>query len=511
MKAVTIKEMQGMDASAIYDYGIPSIVLMEHAAMALCDYFLKNIKKEKHILILCGPGNNGGDGFALARLLVQAGFSYVKIYCNVEYKDMSNDEYTNARIAENYHIPRIITADLKEIKHMLESADIVVDALFGTGLTRNITGFYDQLILQLNVLEKYVISIDMPSGIHGDTAQIMGVAVQASKTLTFESYKIGQIIYPGSAYCGEVIPLSIQMPKEIVEQVKGITILDDKIAKEMLPKRRSHSNKGSYGKALLIGGSKQMHGAITMCAKAALQSGIGTLTLFVPDCISFLLSLKLEESMIIEASSENGFFSMNAVDELKRILPQFDLIIIGNGMGRNDVSRALVKTVLESDCACIVDGDALYEIGKMPNMLQRTSPTILTPHIKEMSYLTGRTVNDIIKKPFETIEAFLQTYPSLTLVLKDEHTMIVNKDVGYVNLSGNNALAKGGSGDVLCGIIAGLYGQSKCAISSACCGVYIHAISADFLLHREDANSILPNDLILQLSKTFKKIRQKAV
>lgn len=509
MKAITVKEMKKMDSCAIHEYGIPSIVLMEHAAIALRDYFLNHIKKERRILILCGPGNNGGDGFAFARLLFDAGFPYVKIYCIVNYEDMSNDEFTNARIVDHYPIPRIITTDRTEIKHMMESADVIVDALFGIGLKRNITGFYKELISQLNALKKQVISIDMPSGIDGDTSQIMGVAVRASKTLTFESYKIGQIMYPGSEYCGEVIPLSIQIPKEVVAQGKGITVLDDTVVSNMFPKRMSHSNKGSYGKALLIGGSKPMHGAITMCAKAALQSGIGTLTLFVPDCISFLLSLKLEESMIFEASSQNGFFSMDAVDELEKVLPQFDFIIIGNGMGRNEVSKALVETVLKSDCACIVDGDALYEIGEMPSILQRAAPTILTPHIKEMSYLTGYTVNHIIKQPFKVIEEFLQIYPSLTLVLKDEHTMIVNKSVGYVNLAGNNALAKGGSGDVLCGMIAGLYGQSKCALTSACCAVYIHAISADLLLCKDDANSILPNDLILQLSKTFKKIRQK--
>ena len=508
MKAVTIKTMKEIDALAIEEYGIASIVLMEHAAIAICNYFIKHVKKETHILILCGPGNNGGDGFALARLLVQEGYSNVQIYCNVEYKNMSSDEYRNARIADNYHIPQINTKDLNIIHSILQESDLVVDALFGTGLSRDISGFYNSLITQLNNLNKYVISIDMPSGIHGDTGKIMGVAVQASITLTFENYKIGQILYPGSAYCGKIIPLTIQIPKDIIEKTDGIPILDDSLIKDMLPKRISHSHKGTYGKALMIGGSKQMHGAITLCAKAALRSGIGTLTLFVPDCISSLLSLKLEESMIIGASSQNGYFSMEAVEELKRVLPQYDMLVIGNGIGRNEVSNALVKTALESDKACIVDGDALYEAGKMKNILQRPYTTILTPHIKEMSYLTGYEIKDIIDTPFRIIKEFLQKYPSITLVLKDEHTMVMDKDRTYMNISGNNALAKGGSGDVLCGIVAGLFGQSRCALTSACCAVYVHAISADILVCKNDANSILPNDIIHQLSNTYKKIRE---
>lgn len=509
MKAVSVETMRKMDETAVRTFGIPSSILMEHAAMALCSYFLQQVDKSRHILILCGPGNNGGDGFALARLLVQEGYLHVQLHCKVTYGQMSQEEAIFAKIAESYGIPCSHSEQLEDIKALLEDADIVVDALFGTGLSRNLTGFYDQLILQVNLANAYVISIDIASGIHGDSGSIMGCAIQADITLTFESYKLGQILYPGSAYSGRILPLAIQMPPVIEQQAEGLLVLEDALVRELLPQRCAHSHKGTYGKALMIGGSKAMHGAITMAAKAALRSGIGTLTLFVPDCISLLLASKLEESMIISAASEDGCFGREAILALKRILSQYDMIIIGNGMGRNEVTKALVETVLESDRPCILDGDALYEAGKLLPALKRPYPTILTPHVKEMSYLSGHTIQNIQQDPLFVLNEFLQNYPHTTIALKDAHTIIADAHQMYVNLAGNHALAKGGSGDVLCGILAGLFGQSKDALHAAACAVYVHALTADLLITDEDANSILPNDLIAALSRTYQILREE--
>ena len=509
MKAVTVETMRKMDETAIHTYGIPSTVLMEHAAMAVCGYFLAHIEKSKHVLIVCGPGNNGGDGFALARLLVQEGYTHVQLHCCVDYGHMSLDEAVFAKVANSYQIPCSHSEERKDIEQLIQDADIIVDALFGTGLSRTISGFYDRLILQINLADKMVISIDIASGIHGNSGQIMGCAIQADITLTFESYKLGQILYPGSAYSGKIIPLSIQMPKAIEQMAEGLLVLEDDLVKTLLPQRSSHSHKGTYGKALMIGGSKEMHGAVTMAAKAALRRGIGTLTLFVPDCITLLLASKLEESMIIGAASEDGFFAHDAITALKRILSQYDMIIIGNGMGRNEAGKELVRTVLESDRPCILDGDALYETGKITAALQRPYPTILTPHVKEMSYLSGHSIKDIQQDPIAVLKEFLRKYPFSTVALKDAHTIIANSQQMYLNLAGNHALAKGGSGDVLCGILAGLFGQSKDALTSAACAVYVHALTADLLLQDEDANSILPNDLIASLSETYQILREE--
>lgn len=508
MKIVTTKCMKAMDEQAMEKYQIPGVVLMEHAAMAVKKHVDLAAEKHQHIVILCGPGNNGGDGFALARLLKQDGYTHVTIFCNVPFEKMSHDEKIFAAIAGSYHIPIYQSEDLKEVKKLLASADIVVDALFGTGLSRNIEGFYDQLILALNVMRKYVISIDIASGVNGDEASIMGCGVQATKTVCLVCYKAGNVMYPGSAYCGEVVVEDIAMPSELVEKCDGVKVMNDDLIASFLPKRKAHSNKGSYGKALLIGGSMRMHGALAMCAKAALTSGIGTLTVALPSSIHAIMAGKMEECMLLPLSDENGFFSTQSAEELKTQLHQFDFVTIGNGMGRGEGASALVELVLKSNLPCILDGDALYLAGQHPEWLKRKAVTILTPHPKEMSYLTHQSMEDIINDPMHTASMFLKDYANMTLIYKNEHTIVCNRSFRYMNLAGNNALAKGGSGDVLCGMLTGLYGQSKDAIKSACCAVYVHARCADELIKVKDYNAILAQDLILESSKIYKALRE---
>ena len=509
MEIVNTEDMRKMDAEAIHEYGIPGIILMEHAAMAVMDYIREHVAKDNRIMILCGPGNNGGDGFALARLMVEEGYSHVRIHCSVPYDRMSHDEAVYARIAESYGIEIMRTQDMEMIKPALDEAQVVVDALFGTGLSRNIEGFYDVLILYLNLLNKHVISIDIASGVNGDTGSIMNCAVQSDVTITFECLKRGQLLYPGSSYCKDIIVKNITLPKAVKANIEhSIHLLDEDTVRTFLPKRDAHSHKGSFGRVMMVGGSSYMHGAITLAAKAALQSGTGTLTLFLPDCISEIISMKLEESMLLPAPSMNGSFSMISVDLLKRNLDAYDMITIGNGMGRGEVTQAMVRAVLESDRPCLLDGDALYEAGKLMELLHRPAVTILTPHPKEMSYLCGCSVKEVLKDPLKCAMEFVKRYENTVLVLKDQHTIICRKDDMYMNTAGNHALAKGGSGDVLCGILTGLYAQGKEALQAAAAAVYVHACAADELIQRMDAYSIQPGDLIAVLSDTYGKLKR---
>ena len=505
MKAYTNETMRQMDACAIQKYQIPSLVLMEHAAMAIATYLHKHVEKTKAILIVCGPGNNGGDGFCLARILYSLNYEKVSVYCCVDEDKMSKDEKQNAMILKHYPIPWYQTTNEEALKQLFSTQDYFIDALFGTGLDREINGFYKRFIELMMEANKFIYSVDMPSGIHGNNGSVLGCAVQANKTLTFEGYKLGQLLYPGSAYCGDIEVLSIMMPKAIVDKSKGITILD----KDMihLPKRINHSHKGSYGKALLIGGSRNMHGAITMCAKACLRSGIGTLTLFVPDCIHDLLASKLEESMLISAPSEDGFFAEDAYLALANIIDDYDMLVIGNGMGRSKSTLNLVECVLKSNKPCILDGDALFELGKITSCLHREALTIITPHMKEMSYITNRHLQDIMNHKVECAKELVKTYPNCCLVLKDEHSIIAYQDEIYMNLAGNHSLAKGGSGDVLCGMIAGLYGQAKDCVKACIDGVYLHAYCADELVKKMDANSILASDIIAYLANAYQAFR----
>lgn len=509
MKIVTTQVMCDMDYEAIHEYGIPGIILMEHAAMSIFEYMSEHIKKEKRILILCGPGNNGGDGFALARLLVQGAYENVTLLCTVPYHKMSHDEAIYARIAQSYHIPIIQSEDMEIIQPLLEQQDCIVDALFGTGLTRKIEGFYDELILRVNRLRTCVICVDIPSGIHGDSGQIMNCAIQGDVTITFECMKTGQLLHPGNTYCGELIVKPIGIPKEISMKIpEYIQVLTNDIIKDFLPRRSSHSHKGSYGKVLMVGGSSSMHGAITLSAKAALHSGLGTLTLMIPESIRAIISKKMEECMILSIPDEEGFFHKDAAHILKEQMENYDVVVLGNGMGRNEATKSMVKVVLESNKPCIMDADALYEIGNYKDILKhRNALTILTPHPKEMSYLSGKSVKEILKNPMQFAREYTCEYPSVVLVLKDQHTIICDKKHMYMNMIGNHSLAKGGSGDVLCGILCGLFAQSKDALASSCSAVYVHAFTADELIKEKDAYSILPSDLIEKLSDVYGKLK----
>lgn len=503
MKVVTTKQMREMDRIAIQEYQIPSVVLMEHAAMAIKKHLDVRNDRQKEVLILCGPGNNGGDGFALARLLVQDGYEHVSIICNVRKEQQSKDEQVFARICEAYLISVYACATLEDIKGVLQNADVMVDALFGTGLSRDITGFYYDLITYVNTLDVDVISIDIASGIHGDTGKVMGCAIQAKKTISFECYKPGLVRYPGSQYCHEVCVESIAMPKDIVASATGIEVIDEQMLKERLPLRVAHSNKGSYGKALMIGGSMQMPGAITLAAKAALASGIGTLTLAIPEGIHSILANKLEECMLLPLPMKDGYVSIEATEVLAPRLSSYQLIVIGNGLGRTEGGKALVDLVLKSGVPCLLDGDALYLASNLPSLQTCTSPLIITPHIKEMSYLCKQEVSVIQQDPLAAIHQFQQEHPTACIVLKDEHTLLQEGESCYINLAGNHALAKGGSGDVLCGMIAGLYGQSKQSLSSAICAVYVHALAADQLIQRKSAYSILPTDVLEEIAELY--------
>ena len=217
--------------------------------------------------------------------------------------------------------------------------------------------------------------------------------------------------------------------------------------------------------------------------------------------------MKLEESMILSAPSNDGYFDEHAIPYLKEHLDAYDIVVIGNGMGRNEVSKGLVKAVLESNLPCILDGDAIYEAGKMVSLFQRQAVTILTPHVKEMSYLCNCKVNEITEDPLRYVHEFVEHYPQVTLALKDQHTIICDRKYTYMNTAGNHALAKGGSGDVLCGILAGLFAQGKDALKASAAAVYIHASCADELIKELDAYSIQPNDVINKLSYIYKKLK----
>ncbi|SUO04355.1 yjeF C-terminal region, hydroxy-ethyl-thiazolekinase-related protein [Faecalicoccus pleomorphus] len=459
------------DKTAIHEHKIPSLILMEHAALGCTKIIQKHLQPGGQILILCGPGNNGGDGLAIARLLQRPCFVYAP-----KASSMSNDERIQWDMLEKNE--QVHFSSFEETLSLMQNADMVIDALFGNGLSRNIEGNYKTLIDAVNASNAFVISIDINSGLDATTGKILNACIISDLTICLDCIKTGQLINDGKKVCSKLECLSIGIPQTIHASLKTAILLDSEEAKQLLPRRSNDGHKGTFGKALMIGGSYSMHGAITMAARACYQSGIGTLTCFVPDCIHDILAQKMEFAMLKSGEDKNGYFSNTAIEVLTKETGKYDIVTIGNGMGQQESTKELVQKALQLSTCTLFDADACWAIREHPELLRQDFSIILTPHIKEMTYLCHRSLSEILQDPFGTVQEFCASYPNCTLVLKSDITLIGHKDQMYVLHQPNSALAKGGSGDILCGIIAGLYGQCRNAFQAAAIGTYIHSCCA---------------------------------
>lgn len=506
MELLTPSQMQKVDQIAIQNYLIPSMLLMEHAAYQVFLY-LKKWDNPENIIIVCGPGNNGGDGLAIARQLIMWSSFKVTVIMTAPYTTLTDDGKCYYKICKKMGIDliQLIEDNKKEVLEKIKTSKIIVDALFGTGLTRNIEGLFKEVVEHINRAEGKVISVDIPSGIDGLTGEIKGICVKADTTITFMRPKLGLYLYPAILYTGEVKVEKIGIPEEIVKyiDVRSFSIEKEEM-KALLPQRPIRSNKGHFGKVLTIGGSLGMAGAISLTSMAAYKVGCGTVTTVVPKCIIEIMQQKLTEVMAIGLQDQEGHFVKEAVIDLKNILPQYHIVAIGPGIGRNSEILSLLIAVLESDKPCIIDADALYFIPKVLEMLKvRKAPTIVTPHPGEMARLVGASIEEILASPIKYAVDFAIKFNTIT-VLKLEKTVIADTTgIIYINRYGNSGLAKGGSGDTLTGIITGLLAQHMTPIDAVKLGVYLQTRAADLAKDVLSEYSFIASDVIHFLSKVF--------
>lgn len=502
MKIVKASAQRALDEQAKH-MGIAGILFMEHAAQAVKKHLDERYGKRSQVVIVCGPGNNGGDGFALARLCFQDELYRVQILCHSAETQRSADVRSYALIAKNLGIPWYRGTCMEKITECLEEADVIVDALYGTGLTRPIEGIDVDIIKAINASRADVVAVDIPSGLGADSGELAGCAVVANTTISFVFGKLGLFIKEGITHSGEVIVCDIGMPHCLQDPLTGMDVLDNTLCRAMLPIRKQDAHKGSYGKALLVGGSRRMRGAMFLAGKAALRCGLGTLSMLVPKSIGIDGSRELNEAMYIELEENNGEFG----DEVSfEQWCDYDVIAIGNGMGRGIGGKALLKQVLESDRPCILDGDALYDLKDNPELLKRNAITVILPHPKELSYILGIYVRDIVKNPAEALYRFEKAYPNVCIVMKNARTIISSQQQRLLNIIGNDGLATGGSGDVLCGMVLAFLGQSKDPLASCGAAVYLHALCADELRSQMSTYSILPQDILKILPITLKNV-----
>ncbi|MEG0423648.1 MAG: NAD(P)H-hydrate dehydratase [Erysipelotrichaceae bacterium] len=489
------EESKRIDEEAI-EMGLSAATLMDFAAKAILEEIQK-LPNIKNIMIVCGPGNNGGDGLALARLLLTYPYN-VTLYCLKDESLMSKE--AKFQLKQLSH-PIILHQQLK--KSDFKNIDLIVDALFGIGLNRPITGVYADWIEQINAAKLPTLSIDIASGVDANSGQVLGCAIKAWQTISFTALIQGQLVYPGNELSGEIVVKKIHIPTSICETYQHMSYMDAKLAARMLPKRSAHSHKGSYGKVIGIGGSNQMRGALLLAGEGCLHVGVGVLTLAFPKSLQSS-ALFLKSAMSLGLDDIDGEFSMLASEQLKTKLDPYDVCFIGNGLGRSEATKAMLEVALKQNKKIVIDGDALYELVSLLPLLNQSEATIiLTPHLKEFATLMKLEIEVIEKDLFYYGNQFIKTYPKLTLVLKGETTIIFSHAHCFVSQSGNHALSKGGSGDILCGMIAGFLGQRCLPEVASALAVYLHGLSGDLLIKKQSAYTIQMEDIIEGLNAAF--------
>ncbi|MBQ9119899.1 MAG: NAD(P)H-hydrate dehydratase [Lachnospiraceae bacterium] len=509
------KQMQEIDGQTIRQVGIPSMVLMERAAVCVAEAAESMLGKGRRVLAVCGTGGNGGDAIALARILHLKGYQ-AELYPAWEQKETEAQD-GEAKGAEVSHEPKLHPSTEQQLqiarncgvpeaartgkKIDFSAYDVIVDGLFGIGLTREITGVYADCIRAINASGKPVIAVDIPSGIHAGSGAVMGVAVRATHTVTFGEAKAGQLLYPGAEYCGKLLVCDIGFPAFVTERVlvqsgyRMFTYGGEDVAR--LPERRAYSNKGTYGKVLVIAGSKEITGAAYLCAKAAYQMGVGLVKLLsAAECVNCVRQMLPEALMAVREETPEQLR-----EQLKRELAWADAVVAGPGISTGAKARELFEALLmeinEQKKPLLLDADALNLLAEKPEEMQSAmlpEGTVLTPHLKELSRLKKIPVEKIAATLIDTAKQC--TYNNeLVYVIKDARTIVAAGNEYYINTSGCDGMATGGSGDVLAGMIGGLLTAMPPA-EAARLGVYLHGLAGEKAAEKKGKRAMLAGDLL---------------
>lgn len=496
---VNAAQMKAADQYTIQKLGVPSLELMEHAAQA-CVQVLEDEKVDlSHVCVVCGSGNNGGDGFAIARILQNNRYS-VEIFC------VGNPEHYTEETQEQMHRLQECGGKITYGMPQEDSYSVIIDAVFGVGLSRKVEGRYRQVIEQMNRMRGTKFAVDIPSGLSATTGCILGCAFKADYTVTFQLKKIGLELSQGRTMAGRVIVPDIGISTDsICEDQEIVRTAGKDIYRKMLPDRPEDSNKGTYGRLLVIAGSKGMAGAAYLNAHAAYMTGAGLVRIYTSSDNREILQTLLPEAIITTYEEYNK-------EELLSLLTWADSVCIGSGLGMSRLSEKILKTVIEYvKVPCLIDADGLNLLAENKNYLNQMAERrfVITPHMKEMSRLTGTPVEELKADRIQILKDFISRY-RITCVLKDSRTLIASEEKGIrMNLTGNSAMAKAGSGDVLAGVISGWMVQEKEAEDAAELGTYIHGLSGDLAKFEKGVYSVMARDLIEYISKALMKLEEE--
>ena len=490
---VTKKEMQAIDAYTMDKIGIPSAVLMERAALSVVEEIERLNVSHGRVLIVVEGGNNGGDGLAVGRILLERG-SKVDIYYIGGFEKVSQGFQQQWSILHHMGVRFRKTIPNKEYA-------VIVDGIFGVGLSREVQGVQKKAIEAMNHMDAIKVAIDIPSGIDATTGEVLGTAFYADYTVTFGLKKLGMFFLDGIDACGTVICKPIGFPAQAVAHVKPMIYAYDNSDLDKLPKRVNNSNKGTYGRVAVIAGSKNMSGAAFLCSKAAYSTGAGLVKIYTHESNRTILQSQLPEAVMMTYDDYEG-----ALACIEDALQWATVIVVGPGLGVDTVSeRMLYELLMNAEVPMVVDADALNILSNNIELLRTSSvQIIMTPHMKEMSRLIQRPVEEIAKNRFAIAREFAKKM-QVTLVLKDAKSIATNGgQQTYMNLAGNNGMSTGGSGDVLAGIIAGMLAGGLTLADAARMGTYVHCRAGDLAAERKGNYAMLASDIISYIGEVMK-------
>ena len=511
MKILSPERMKRYDEYAVNTWGIPSAVLMENAGRSTYRLIKEeHLKGKKRLAVCCGRGNNGGDGFVIARYAARDGFE-TTVYLMCESGELKGDATLNMELYRTLGGQMVAVKKPDDVRQGLKEADLVVDAIFGTGLSKEVQGFEKAVIEEMNGSGKPIVAVDIPSGLDALRGVPLGVAVKAASTYTYGYAKIGQVLYPGAAYVGELTVVDISLPFLAEEEI-GIDgeVVDGEMVRSFLKTRSPWAHKGSFGHALVISGSTGKTGAAAMTSNAALKIGAGLVTLVTPRSLNDIMEVKLTEVMTYPVEDHGkGHLTRDAFDEIAAFASDKDVIVIGPGLSTVEETMSLVlKLYVELDKPFIVDADGITSFQGHEDLIKKKAGNaVFTPHPGELARLCGLSPAEINADRLGIGRRFVETH-NINLVLKGAGTAFFSPEGSlFINPTGNASLAKGGSGDILTGFIGGLVSQGYTLLEASLLGVYLHGYIADNWVAKKSDMDLIAGDLLSGLGEALREIK----
>lgn len=513
MKIATAQQIRNIDRRAVRDFGISGPVLMENAAagtMSEMERFFDGLAGRR-VAIICGKGNNGGDGLALARRLSIRGIA-VRVALLASFVALKGEARANLFTLRKMDVELAQNASVRTLSDMVAWSDIVVDAMLGVGLSSPLKGAYAFAVEQINASGKPVVAVDIPTGIHADTGEVMGTAVRAELTVTMAALKRGLVLYPGATYAGEVRVVDIGIPAEVIDKEKITAgFLTSATAGALLHERARDAHKGSFGHLLVVAGSPGKTGAAILAARGALRSGAGLVSVATPHSLVPIVQAQLAEAMCVpSAESIDGALGTGSDTELLKIAGGMNAAIIGPGLSTQYETFQVVRNLIQRlTIPMVLDADGLNAlVGFLDTLKKAKAPVVMTPHPGEMARLLGVSSTDVQKDRVGCATAFAKKY-KVTLALKGAGTVIATPDGRvFINSTGNPGMATGGMGDALTGMIGSLLAQGYTSSQAACLGVYLHGLAGDLAAGEKGEMGMIAGDLIEKIPAAIQKTMQ---